>query len=121
MHFNFRHIPFSKPTSTKASAFIKSKRKGHNISQTLWLRGRRTDFEKRFVEQVKKMVVFLTRILEIPGSNLGLSQNVLQFSVGCLFPLSTFQGTSDSLRWLSSTLFNQVICLLAYHPPFEVV
>ena len=41
MHFNFRHIPLCKPTSTKASALIKSQRKGHNISQTLRLRGRR--------------------------------------------------------------------------------
>ena len=67
----FCRIPFSKPTSTKASALIKSQRKGHNISQTLRLRGRRTEFEKRFVVRVEKTVVFLTRTLEILGSSVG--------------------------------------------------
>lgn len=121
MHFNFCHIPFSKPTSTKASALIKSQRKGHNISQTLRLRGRRTEFEKRFVGQAEKTVVFLTRILEIPGSNVGQSQSVLKFFVGSLFSLSKFHDTSHSLRWLSSTFFIQVICLLAYHPQFDAI
>lgn len=38
---NFRHIPFSKPTSPEASALARSQRKQHSISQTLRLRRRR--------------------------------------------------------------------------------
>jgi hypothetical protein len=115
------HIPFSIPTSTKASAFIKSQRKGHNILRYYGSEDDEPSSKRALSSKLKKTVVFLTRILEIPGSNVGLSQNILQFSVGCLFPLSTFQDTSDSLRWLSSTFFAQVIFLLTYHPPFDAV
>jgi len=121
MHFNFCHIPFSKPTSSKDSALITSQRKGHNISQTLRLRERRPNFEKCFVEKADKTVIFVTRILEVPGSNVGQSQNVLRFFVGFLF---IFRYISGYFYLVTKDFFNTLYSnhlFTSYHPSFDAV